>query len=96
MVRGKKRYELLSEVFTRYEGINFHGFGVCDQNLLRFPWHSVDLTAAIVAPRRFGNYRGQVPKEPKWDPTRAIHESLDFVVGLESNYHGQFQGQLFD
>ncbi|MDQ0896384.1 MULTISPECIES: hypothetical protein [unclassified Paenibacillus] len=95
----KKRYELLSEVFERYSDVNFHGFGVCDQNLLRFPWHSVDLTSAIVAPRRFGKmmtYQGQISKDPRWDSSRAIHESLDFVVGLETNYYGEFQGQLFD
>ncbi len=55
ILKPKIREHWLREVFSRFPGVRFHGFGITLAKILRaFPWHSVDGTYAHACARLGG------------------------------------------
>ncbi len=90
-----ERRERLENLFRRYSSeVLFHGFGIADSNLCRWPWHSVDSSSWIQSPRKYGSVLTPLGSEsmPRyWSAQQGMQASVEYLVSLETCYDGDVQ-----
>ncbi|WP_175532364.1 hypothetical protein [Paenibacillus sp. yr247] len=92
-MRRKRR---LGTLFRLFNEQLFHGLGVSNEDLFRFPWFQCD-SSGVFAPRKFGSIytRGrQIPLPSGWTVEQGIGYGLKLFTSLEENYHDECPASL--
>lgn len=94
--RKKERIKWLHQIFAKYKGIDFHGFGIQDREiLLGYPWKSVDSSSAHVLARfggictPWGDYKINPEvnyKDLKWITPLKENKIKNWVTSLGIDY----------